>query len=41
MEMLKLDGNSSISIKKDFLAFYDQYLKYLEKWFNFFENYYL
>jgi hypothetical protein len=41
MEMLlKLDGKCSISIKKDFLAFYDQYLKYLEKWFDFFDSYY-
>jgi hypothetical protein len=33
-EDMFIDGKSSISIKKDFLAFYDQSLKYLEKWFD-------
>jgi hypothetical protein len=37
--LLKLNGNISVPIKKDFLAFYDQYLKYLKKWFDFFDNY--
>jgi hypothetical protein len=33
--LLKRDGRSSVSIKKDFFASYEQSLKYLEKWFRF------
>jgi hypothetical protein len=39
--LLKLDEKNSIYIKKDFLAFYEQSLEHLEKWFEFSDNSYL